>query len=409
MADEVYYIAKCRELIEKKLAWGKSDIWQTQDFENLSEKIFEETKVMLSNSTLKRIWGKVRYESIPNMTTLNALAQFAGYENWRAFTATDFQSLNEKKDSTAKSTFQLPFKIFLPVAGFVLIIALIAFGLVKKQSKPLNFKNVQFTSKPVTSGLPNTVIFQYDASNSNADSVFIQQSWDSKKRYKVDKQLHEYTSTYYYPGYYRAKLILNDSIVKERDVYIETDGWVGIIERNPIPIYLPKSLFKKQLGLTQGDLSKLKIDVQKEPPVFTLIKVSKDLNLMSDNFSLQVQLQNTYNESNAICQYTHVVIFGTKGIISIPLCKVGCVGEIGLMLGMNYINGKTNNLSSFGVDFSKDVKLTCETKNQFIKLSVNDKVAYTGDFKQNIGTLVGMQVEFNGVGTVKYFEVKKNK
>ena len=409
MPDEAYYIAKCKELIEKKLAWSKSDTWQSQDFETLSEKIFEDTKLMLSSSTLKRIWGKVRYDSTPNMATLNALAQFAGYENWRVFTATDFQPLKEKINITTKPAFKIPDKILLFIAGFVLVIIFIGFELIKRQSKPLSFKNVLFRSKLVTLGLPNTVVFQYDATNSNADSVFIQQSWDSKKRYKVDKQLHEYTSTYYYPGYYRAKLILNDSIVKEHDLYVETDGWIGIIEKNPIPVYLPKSLFERQLGLTQEKLSKLKIDFQKEAPIFSLTKVDKSINLMSDNFSLQVQLQNTYNESNAICQYTNVFILGTNGIIGIPLCKIGCIGEIGLMLGINYISGKTNDLSGFGVDFSKDVKLNCETKNQHIKLSINDKVVYTGDFKQSIGKIVGTQIKFNGTGVVRYLVMKGNK
>lgn len=409
MSEVAYYISICRELIEKKLGWGKSETWQNQDFEMLSERILEETKVMLSSSTLKRIWGKVRYDSTPSMSTLNALAQFAGYENWRVFTATDFQASNEKIDVTPKADFKRPYIIPLFIAGFVLATILIGFVLIKKRGKAVSFKSVKFTSKPVTLGLPNTVLFHYDATNSDADSVFIQQSWDSKKRYKVDKHSHEYTSTYYYPGYYRAKLILNDSIVKEHDVYIETDGWVGIIEKNPVPVYLPQSLFKSQLGLTEEKLSELKIDFQKEAPIFTLTNVNKSINLMSNNFSLQIQLQNTYHESNAICRQTAVSILGTDGIIGVPLSNMGCVGEIGLMLGMNYIDGKTNDLSGFGVDFSKDVKLYCETKNQTIKLSVNDRPVYTADFKKDIGKIVGIQIKFNGTGVVRSIMMNENK
>ncbi len=81
MPNEAFFILKCRELIEEKLAWGKSEHWQNQDFESLREKVFEETGISLSTSTLKRIWGKVKYESSPNVATLNALAQFVSYEN----------------------------------------------------------------------------------------------------------------------------------------------------------------------------------------------------------------------------------------------------------------------------------------------------------------------------------------
>lgn len=87
MDNEKVNIEKCRQRIEEKIGWGSSAEWQNQDFEALSERIFRETKVSLSASTLKRLWGKIRYEGTPNISTLNALAQFIGYENWRAFTS----------------------------------------------------------------------------------------------------------------------------------------------------------------------------------------------------------------------------------------------------------------------------------------------------------------------------------
>lgn len=405
MTEKVDYIAKCKKLIEEKLVWGESENWQSQDFENLSEKIFEETSVMLSSSTLKRIWGKVRYESTPNTTTLNALVQFIGYENWRAFTANNFENSKPYSEDKAKTIGKSPYKLIIAICGVVIVIILMSLFASKKNAKRLHFEALKFTSKPVTSGLPNTVIFQYNASKSNADSVFIQQSWDSKKRFKVDKNLHEYTSTYYYPGYYRAKLILDDSIVKEHDIYIETNGWLGIIEKKPIPVYLPGN----QLMIRKEDLLKLKIDIQKEAPIVSFTKVSKDINLSGDNFSLYAELQNTYDENNAICQYTSVRILGTGGVIDIPLCKMGCIGEVGLMLGMKYIDGTTHDLSGFGVDFTKVVKLTCETKNRNIKITVNDKVAFADKFAQSIGKIVGIQFKFNGTGIVKQFALGVSK
>ena len=51
----------------------------------LSEKIQEQLNIPLSHVTLKRIWGKVKYDSLPNTHTLNTLVQFVGYENWREF------------------------------------------------------------------------------------------------------------------------------------------------------------------------------------------------------------------------------------------------------------------------------------------------------------------------------------
>jgi hypothetical protein len=56
-----------------------------QEFETLSEQIREKTGIYLSVTTLKRLWGKVKYESKPTITTLNALAKFMDFESWRDF------------------------------------------------------------------------------------------------------------------------------------------------------------------------------------------------------------------------------------------------------------------------------------------------------------------------------------
>ncbi|HLL96116.1 MAG TPA: hypothetical protein VK404_14140, partial [Spirosoma sp.] len=56
----------CRRLIEQKVGWGSSEHWQNRDFEQLGEQILVETGVSLSISTLKRLWGRIRYDSSPN-------------------------------------------------------------------------------------------------------------------------------------------------------------------------------------------------------------------------------------------------------------------------------------------------------------------------------------------------------
>ena len=84
-----FLIEKTIKLYESNTGWGDSDEWTNQDFVILSEKIQARTGVALSHVTLKRVWGKVKYDSLPNTHTLDTLVQFLGYENWR-----DFKSQN---------------------------------------------------------------------------------------------------------------------------------------------------------------------------------------------------------------------------------------------------------------------------------------------------------------------------
>ena len=71
--------------IENQLDWGETAHWSTADFEKLSDKIQEKTGVILSVSTLKRIFGRIDYQSKPALTTLNTLARYVDHEDWRAF------------------------------------------------------------------------------------------------------------------------------------------------------------------------------------------------------------------------------------------------------------------------------------------------------------------------------------
>ena len=83
--SEAENLEKCKKAIEDKLNWGSSASWLNYDFERLNEQIFAETNVQISVSTLKRIFGKASYNSSPSLTTLNTLAVFIGFANWRDF------------------------------------------------------------------------------------------------------------------------------------------------------------------------------------------------------------------------------------------------------------------------------------------------------------------------------------
>jgi hypothetical protein len=97
-----FLIEKTIKLYESNTGWGDSDEWTNQDFVILSEKIQERTGEALSYVTLKRVWGKVKYDSLPTTHTLDTLVQFLGYENWR-----DFKSQNGNGTASAITVKQI--------------------------------------------------------------------------------------------------------------------------------------------------------------------------------------------------------------------------------------------------------------------------------------------------------------
>lgn len=56
-----------------------------KDFEQLRDRIYSRQHVLISVSTLKRVWGYIDNKSEPRQTTLDTLAYFLGYADYAAF------------------------------------------------------------------------------------------------------------------------------------------------------------------------------------------------------------------------------------------------------------------------------------------------------------------------------------
>ena len=94
MQTDENLIRQVKKMFEEKTGWGNCEEWTNQDFLQLSELIRDQTGITISHVTLKRIWGKVKYDSLPNTHTLNTLAQFLGYDNWRDLAAKNHPTLS---------------------------------------------------------------------------------------------------------------------------------------------------------------------------------------------------------------------------------------------------------------------------------------------------------------------------
>jgi len=418
MEKEKQLLTRCRTLIEQSLNWGDSSTWGNDDFEHLSEKIFDRTKVQLSISTLKRIWGKVRYENFPTTATLNALAGFLGYTNWR-----DFKQKNTigepspiRNDSDA-SRFenaaqqgrgrQIESAYTWPLIVVIVITAVVGLAYFKKRLTDVDLSKIKFEAKKVSDTLPNSVVFNYDASPFKSNSVYIQQSWDPQRREKVPGDGKQHTSVYYNPGYFIAKLIVDNEIKKECIISIKTKGWKGIIETKPMPVYLsPKEIKGKGFMGISDSLLRLKTGT----PVFNdawvkFANVQEFKRIDAGNFTLETTLRNASAVEASICRRVHVTILGTTSAIVIPFSDKGCISDINVLTGDNYISGKSHDMSAFGCDFGKFQNIKCRVETRRLKIYLNDKPILDYPQKQTLGKIEGIRFEFEGAGEIKHVKL----
>ena len=394
----------CKSEIENRLNWGSPSDWQNQEFEELSQIILNKTGVNLSHTTLKRVWGKVKYENQPSISTLDALAKYLDYNNWSSY-----KRAQETSRSSKKFRFSIPkSNRAVSILALAILLSFSSWFIVSNNlSDPSELAaNLNFEASYASLGLPNTVIFTFDATQIEADQLVIQQSWDKRRRIEVDKDQSTATSVYYYPGYFRSKFVADEVVLKESDVYIQTEGWLATINSEPYPIYLnERDLIKsKKLALSPSGLSQLS---KTEKPV-GYHYYAQEKSISGDDFDFETRIR--YSKENPIsaCKYTKVVLHFSKGVFLIPIVIPGCVGEIGLIAMDNYLSGKENDLTALGLSLSEWQQINISSHNKELSVKLGDQTL-TAHYQMDPGHLVGVSYQFDGAGEVDYLTMANAK
>ncbi|MBO0930064.1 hypothetical protein [Fibrella aquatilis] len=342
------------------------------------------------------------------MTTLNVLAQFAGYADWRTF-----RQAVDQADTSLPATPQVPASRSISrytdwrsigwIGGGILLLILVGAGLFRSRRQTDVPATYRFGSRPVTQDIPNSVIFTYDATASPTDSVFIQQSWDPARRQQVSKTAHEFTSLYYYPGSYEARLLVGRQIVSRHTLTIPTAGWLGLIHRKPVPIYLEKAAIIEHdfLRISPKTITAQGIALQPVPPTVQFYNVGNFKPTATDEFTFSCQLQNEGGQGAGICQHTAIALITERSAINIPLCRKGCIAALTLFCLDTLVSGKTANLASFGTEFGKWVGVRCQGDKRTLRFYVNDRLAYELPAPKQSSRIVGMAYSFEGTGAVR--------
>ena len=388
----------CLAIIEKKLGWGKSSEWSSYDFEKLSEKIHQGTGMKLSANTLKRVWGSLNYSSDPSTTTLNILAQYIEYDDWR-----DFITRKENKKKQTAPTISLK-KTFLFIVAILIFLPLLyvllnGSSFVEKEFKSSDFS---FSSKKISNGIPNSVVFEYGIPSyiEKGDKIEIQQSWDEKKRHAVSNIDSIATSIYYSPGYFMAKLVVNDIIVKEHGLLIPSNGWLGILGKGKSASYLNENdiVFNDRIAISDSILEKGSFDdkVNQGSKRIYFIENFKDLYI--DDFTIDMVVRNTGQKP---CQTASLTVYCEGQVILVPLTSKGCISEIDLLVPDKLISGKSNDLSNFGVNMNEDISIKLASLNGQLLIHINDMLAYSIKLEKNdLRSISGIRYEFEGSGRI---------
>lgn len=411
MVSEQQYISHCKQQIVEQLQLGDSaGKLRQRDFSYLADLIEQKSGVNLSLSTLKRLWRE-DHNSSPHPSTLNALVSVLEIEDWQSFKQ-NFEIASTSEHIHTPRPIPTRLIGWFAVIGAMAVLGLILFivpGFVQTNSIKINGPITFKADKTVSMGVPNTVIFNYDVSEVQADSFFIQQSWNEVFREAIDPEKTHFTSIYYYPGYHKAKLIANDSIIALQPIHLLTDGWMPfIITENgqEMPIYLPAEIARRSGDLRIGreDLPAREIELRDLFRI-TFRQIRDFGDLSSRNFKLKARVKaDSFPELP--CQKIELMLHCEKHIMLVPLTSKACVSNLGLKLGEHYLSGREHDFSAFGVDDMQTWhELELIVREQQAEVLLDGKSIYQAGYQQDLGLIKGLDIRFEGLGQADWIRL----
>jgi hypothetical protein len=392
----------CMAMLCEKAGFPDTSALVQRDLQTLTDAIETQTGVLISLSTIKRLLNG-QFSRLPQIATLNALAQYLDYPNWQAFRIAQRPAAAKPAPKTRR------FRILAATALLLTTLALLAVKLVHHPTLA-HLDKAQFSATKVTGNdLPNSVIFHYNIDDVTADSFFIQQSWDRNRRVRIYKKNYTLTDIYYEPGYHTAKLFANDTIIRTVDVSIPTDRWVFYVKEEPFKghvVYVNPAhpTLNGALQLTPEDLTAQNIDIPKYN-AFIQVYFPSHIQYSSDDFTLHCRVR-VKNINNANCPFLITEIYCQRHFMYFQNRLKGCTSETIAQFGDNFLNGKTHDLSGLGADITSWKPLTLTVKDRRATVTIDGLPAYSTTYRSSSGMITGLGFIANGLCAVDSVDLR---
>jgi len=397
------------EKIAEKTGWGNYEYWTHPQFVKLSNLIFEECNVLISVSSLKRFFGKIKSTHEPHREIRNALARFIGYADWDDFVYKNQVTFPEQMKETGvkrKTFFLKDLKVKKSRIVFVVSISLFIFGLfayLVLREKTEDFSTVQFSGKYLTGLSPHTVVFSYDVSKIR-DSVFIDydDSFSERNREYLNPNNNTITHLYLLPDFYHVRLICNNKTIRIMRAHFLTDGWVAYMGYDNKRKFFPIS-FNNSDGMLQIDPDTIFATglVRKDDDILIKYRLVQNFEVNGDRFSLKATVKDAKKVNTLHCFFAAFVIHGNFGKIKVSFTPEECINKAWIIFDDVQLEGRNYDLSAIAADFSRWQRLEIMVRDNRLIIKINDKECFNHPITGLIGTVRALLFDTTPSGVLK--------
>lgn len=402
--SEKELLENCKKAIEQKLNWAQDFAPKQRDFEFLLNLIEEKSKIRLSLSTIKRIWEK-ESTTIPQISTLNALAIFLDYSDWTSFkkeqiAKPSFVKTHHEKSKTKKRVFY--------VISAIVICLILAFSFFDNNTFPRNelADNISINVIiPENKQLPQTVILNYEILDTSLSDYYIKPYYDPAYTFKLDKSKNQVEFIYKYPGCYSINLISESLIIETFKVKIESNGWVSQIFKNSGNIYFNQKELIENGELVVKEATLVSKKELLDSSFYSGFYYTDKLPFIDgDNFIFETKIKCLKNSSG----YPDNINIGFRNEnfnSSFPLINYPSMYQAECKFGRTVIKNSNEMLKPLICDVYEWQKIRFEVKNRNFKIYLNNDLKYQNIYFDKAGELEGFCFVFPGLGAVDYVKV----
>ena len=427
--ESFYHLDLCLRIVAEKFGKPSISDWTNRDYIKLSGIVSRHTDVLISASTLKRIFGKLKTSDryYPQKATRDALANYIAYTDWASFVemhprpakepikeSPDNSDKAEKhpSDSSVTAFTSRPKKlsvwlwliIMIVITGTVLL-------LFQKKNQPfaINKGEAKLICDNSIGESPHSAVFKLQLSPTvSADtSKFTIDFGDGRSEGKI---VSGALVTHYYelPGRFYAILKYDGTPLDTLPVYLTTNGWTATakMQQDTTRVYpVSTDLFKNgTIQVTPDEILHSGVDTNRT--FWVHFVNAKPFEISGDNFELLTNVTTSLPRPGIRCSQVNITLYGEKAQHTVVIIKHGCESWAYLRFSEVLKNGSREDLNSIGTDLTKGGTIRLQVIHKKVTLLVNEKKVYQTEYEKPLGELYGANVTFAGIGTVTNFHLK---
>ena len=410
-----------RKEVEKKTNWGPYQNWQNRDFIYLSDLIHEKTNERISVSTLKRIFGKNASKTLPKVSTLNALANFLDFNDWKEFLlsnkpeASSSPDIKQEKEESENTKYFNSKYILLVVA--LLLIGSLSYYLINRQESKVNLEDISFSIKEVNGISPHSIQTTYKVPEKLKKKARIKQYGMGMDPIYVMLANRDAEGSYNLlirnPGIYKVGLEIDGKEYFVQECMVTTEKWEmiyggknGATDQQLIPF--DSIVNNGELYVEKDKIKSWGMDNEKASSKYIIVD-EQFKEVAGDTLVFKTRVKSLSNNFSHECGSFYITLLGSESFLSIGFAHKGCFPTIKVILPGKLLDAEIYDLSSLAIELNQWIEIELRVSKNNLIIKRDGKEVFQESFTEELGTLGGAKFHFLGSGKVDYFTAKSDK